>query len=252
MVRILIPALLLLIPTSFVFGAGFAKQSIFLSRSSVTEGESVLIHAVVSNNDPATFKGKLELRDKDEPIGTVPVSLESGKAIAVSVSWEPTAGKRTVSADLIDQEGTVLETMSESFTIEAKPKPKATTTAQTAATIESSEDIQNRIGGFSPQVQQATAPVFSTLDGVRNTIANTLDGQLKTANAKLGKIAGAEDENEGELPDTVGGFWLALWTVYFYILTVLRFLIGNAGIFYPAFALLFLYFLYKTFRRFRR
>lgn len=243
-------ALLLMLPTT-VFAASFAKQSIFLSRSSVMEGEVVLIHAVVSNDDPSLFKGSLVLRDGDDPIGTVPVSLESGKAIAVSVSWEPQAGKRTVYADLRNQQGEAVETMRETFMITAKPKPAATTTDQSAAAIESSKDIQDKIRSFSPGAGDAVAPVFSVIDSARNSAADMLDSQLKTAKARLGQVEGAQTQ-EGELPDTVGGFWLALWTLYLYVLTVLRFLVGNAALFYPVFAILFLYILYRSFRRFRR
>jgi hypothetical protein len=43
-----------------------------------------------------------------------------------------------------------------------------------------------------------------------------------------------------------------LYTIYFYILTLVRFVVGSAGVFYPVLALLFLYFLYRMFRRYRR
>ncbi len=239
---------------TFVFAASFAKQSIFLSRSSVTEGESVLIHAVVSNDESTTFKGSLVLRDGEEKVGTVPVTLESGKAIAVSVSWEPAAGKRTVHADLLNQSGEVVETMKESFTIAEKPKPVVKDDEEedlSAAAIESSKDIQNKIRSVSPGTSDAVAPVFTMIDGARSSAADVLDKQLILAKKKLGQVEGAQTE-EGALPETVGGFWLALWTLYLYVLTVLRFLIGNAAFFYPVFALLFFYLLYRTFRRFRR
>lgn len=236
---------------TLVFAASFAKQSIFLSRSTVTEGESVLIHAVVSNDESITFKGSLILRDGDEKIGTVPVTLESGKAIAVSISWEPAAGKRTVHADLLNQSGEVVETMKESFSIAEKPKPVTITSEQSAATIESSKDIQDKIRSVSPGTSDAVAPLFSMIDSVRSSAADVLDDQLTLAKKKLGQVEGAHTE-DGALPETVGGFWLALWTLYLYVLTILRFLIGNAAFFYPVFALLFFYILYRTFRRFRR
>ncbi|MEK7068342.1 MAG: hypothetical protein AAB964_00850, partial [Patescibacteria group bacterium] len=231
MMRIGVALALLMLPLA-AGAAGFAKQSIFLSRSSVTEGESVLIHAVVSNDASSIFKGTLVLRDGEEKIGTVPVSLEGGKAVAVSLSWEPAAGARTVSADLLDQEGKAVESMSETFTIKEKPKPIATTTVQSAATVESSEDIQEKIGSLSPGAQAATEPVFSAIDSARAKAAGALDNQLKIASAKLGTVQGAQTE-AGQLPDTASGFWLALWTLYFYFLTVARFLVGNAALFYP-------------------
>lgn len=250
-------AVALLMLPAFAMGAGFAKQTIFLSRSSVTEGEVVLIHAIVANDAQSPFAGTLILRDGEEEIGTVPVSLGAGEAFAGSVSWKPTAGKHTVSAELVDKAGAEQEKMSEDFTIKEKPKPAATTTQSgsgSAAAVQSSAGIQEQIGSFSPAAQSATAPVFGAIDSGRSKAADVLDNQLKLAKAKIGgDVQGAQTEaEEGQLPDTAGGFWLALWTVYFYLLTVLRFLIGNAAIFYPVFALALLYFMFKMFRRFRR
>ncbi len=257
LVRLCLLVCLLVSPLS-ALGAGFAKQSIFLSQSTVTEGESVLVHAVVANDAAAAFAGSLVIRDGDKKIGTVPVSLASGKAIAVSVSWEPPAGVRTVHADLLDSDGKQVETMSEAFTIKPKPEPapnqsSAGSNSQSAATIESSKGIQDKIDDLSPAAGAAAAPVFTAIDSGRNAAADVLDNQLRIAGAKVGDVQGAQDERpDGSLPDTANGFWLALWTLYFYLLTVLRFLVGNAAVFYPVFALLFFYLLFKTFRRFRR
>lgn len=260
MMRTAAVVVLLMLPT-LALGVGFAKQSIFLSKSSVTEGDTVLIHAVVANDAAGTFSGSLVLRDGEEKVGTVPVNLGAGEAFAGSVSWKPLAGKHTISAELVDKAGEPVEVMSESFTIKDPPSPKATEGQENLAAVETSADIQEQIGNLSPSVQSATAPVFSAIDSGRSRVADVLDNQLVIAKAKIGgDVEGAETEREegdlpaGEagLPDTVGGFWLALWTVYFYILTVLRFLVGNAGVFYPVFALALLYFVFKMFRRFRR
>lgn len=139
------------------------------------------------------------------------------------------------------------------FTLYIAPKPPPEAASSAAAAIESSAKIQEHIGAYAPAVQGATAPAFAWVDAARSAAADALDSQLATAGAKVGKAQGAYDEREeGELPDTVSGFWLALWTIYFYVLTVLRFLIGNAALFYPVFAVVVLYLIYKTFRRFGR
>src|SRR3989344_6188606 len=124
---------LLLLPT-VVFGvypevargAGFAKQSLFLSKSSVTEGDTVLVHAVVSNDTTTKFTGTLIFKDSDATIGNVPVSLDSGEANTFSVSWKPTAGNHTVEANLEDTSGAVVEQESATFTVAPPPPPKAT------------------------------------------------------------------------------------------------------------------------------
>ena len=57
---------------------------------------------------------------------------------------------------------------------------------------------------------------------------------------------------QNSVSNPAGSFWYVLQTLYFYLLTVLRFIVGSAGVFYPVVAILFLYFLWRMFRRFRR
>src|SRR3989344_4148677 len=93
-------------------GAGFAKQSLFLSKGSVTEGEVVLIHAVLQNEASTKFAGDLSFTDGGEKIGTVPVTLGAGEAQAASISWKPSAGAHKVVAELKSGTETV-ETLSQ-------------------------------------------------------------------------------------------------------------------------------------------
>lgn len=237
--------------------AGFANQSIFLSKSPVTEGESVRIYATVSNPASDTFKGSVLISENGETIGTMPLTLTTGGAQTVSVVWKPAAGSHTVKAALI-QDGTTAAETQQTFVVQEKPKPKpvATTepepTDQPAAAVESSAGIQESIQSISPAVGNASKPVFGALDSVREKIAGVADQQLATVEPKIskgqskGQVEGAQTEN------TQPWYWSIVWTIYFYILTLVRFLVGSAGIFYPVLAILFLYFLYRMFRRYRR
>lgn len=242
-----------LIAPSLVLGAGFAKQSIFLSRSSVTEGETVLIHATVNNDATAAFAGTMVFSEGSTKIGAVPVSLDPGEAGAVSVSWKPSAGSHTITADLKKGSDTV-ETESETFSIAAKPAPPSAQ-SQTAASVESSENIQKEIASFSPGTASAVAPAFTLIDSGRSQLSDIIDGQVATAKKNLGSkegtVLGANTVSEAKT-DPMGTLWFVLWTLYLYFLTVANFIIGNAGIFYPLLALLVLYFFWRLFTRSRR
>jgi hypothetical protein len=248
-------ALALLVPAA-ASAASFPQQSLFLSRSPVTEGEVVLIHTVVSNDAVSTFSGTLVLKDEDAKIGSVPLTLKSGEAQTASVSWKPlTPGSHTVAAELQTKDGTVVEKTSATFSIKEKPKPvtpvAAASSAQNAA-VGSSQDIQHSIGSVSPQVESALSPGFEFIDGARDKAADMLDAQLASAKPHIDKKPGTVEGSQTQLPDTAGGFMYALWLMWFYILTMLRFIIGNAGVFYPVAAAAFLYLLWRTFKRFRR
>lgn len=254
----LVPMSVLAVYPEVARGAGFASQSIFLSRSPVTEGESVRVYVTVSNPGADSFKGSVAVTEDGETIGTVPLTLATGGAQTVSVVWKPmTAGARTVKAALI-QDGTTAAETQQTFTIQEKPKPKPAATEapvdtdQSAAAVESSAGIQESIQSISPAAGNAAKPVFGAIDSARQSIANVADQQLANVAPKIskgqskGQVEGAQTEN------TQPWYWSIVWTIYFYILTLVRFLVGSAGIFYPLLAILFLYFLYRMFRRYRR
>lgn len=236
-----------------VFAAGFAKQSLFLSKSSVTEGETVLIHAVISNEAGTKFSGELVFKDGESKIGTAPVSLGAGEAQTASISWRPSAGTHGVTAELMN--GTeITEKQSATFVVAPKPVSVASASSQSAATVQSSQEIQQKIADLSPQAAQASAPLFTLIDSGRSGAADFVEAQITETKKKMGtepqsQVSGAQTER---LPDTVGGFWSALNAIYLYILMAFLFVISNAGIFYPLLAIAFLYCLYRLYKRFRR
>ncbi len=216
----------------------------------------MLIHAVVQNDSAAKFPGQVVIKDGEGKVGSVAVTLSPNEVLAVSVSWKPSAGSHTVTAQLEDSAGAVVQSESADFSIKAKPKPvvaKPAASSSEAAAVESSQDIQDKIGSLSPAAEGAVAPVFKVIDGGRESIAEVLDGQLLATKPKLtptpGVVAGA---NTIKAPEEKSWFWSILYTIYFYILTVLRFIVGSAGVFYPVVAVLFFLILWKTFKRFRR
>ncbi len=264
MKKLLFGLTLFLLPV-VVFGAGFAKQSLFLSKSSVVEGDTVLIHSSVSNDTTTKFAGTLVLKDSATVIGNVPVALAPGEAGTLSVSWKPSAGSHAGVAQLQAKDGTVVEEESAVFTIAAKPvpveKPSAFKENQPAAIVESSAGIQEGISRLSPAVAQGAQPVFAAIDSARSAAAEALDqgidyekGQIAKNNK--GQVLG-EQTDKASLDTTNTKNWTnTLWniidTLVLYILTIFRWFVGNAGIFYPAVALLFLWFLWKLYKRMRR
>ena len=238
--------------------AQFAPSALFLSKEAVVEGDTVLIHAVIQNDAVAKFPGNLVIRDGEEQVGSVPTTLAANEVRAVSVSWTPGPGSHTITAQLQDQGGTVVKSETKTFEVAAKPKPKAAAAASSkssnaAAAGESSADIQAKIDDLSPAAGGALAPVFRLVDGSRTAIADVLDSQIAKTKPKVaetpGVVAGADTI---KAPDQGSWFSSIFNTVYLYILTALRFVIGSAGVFYPLLAVVFLYTLWRMFKKFRR
>jgi hypothetical protein len=249
---------LLLLP-SLVFGAGFAKETVFLSQPEVTEGETVRVYAVVFNDATSTFAGSLVFKDGDAPIGSVAVTLAAREAQTGSVSWKPSGGAHDIVVELQDKAGKVAEKQDATFSIKKKPAPakQSGTSTQVAAAVESSNSIQEQIGNLSPAAESAAAPVFKLVDGGREAIADVLDSQIAKTKPKvtsipmpvLGEVEGAQTV---KTPEPGGWASSIFFTVYFYILTVLRFIVGSAGVFYPLLAVIFFFTLWRMYRRFRR
>ncbi len=255
---------LFLLP-SLVFAAGFAKQSLFLSKSSVTEGDTVLIHASVQNDTAAKFSGTLVFKDTATTIGTVPVSLAGGEAGTLSVSWKPGAGSHAVVAQLQDKSGASVEEESGTFTIAAKPIPVEKAPAfkdtQAAATVDSSAGIQEGISRLSPAVAQGAQPIFAAIDSGRAAAAEILDQGINYEKKQIfannkGQVLGDQSQkgsfDANKTKSWTNTLWTIIDTIVLYILTIFRYLVGSAGVFYPALAILFLWFLWRLYKRMRR
>ena len=253
---------------------GFApQQSLFLSKNSVTEGDTVVIHTTVNNDETDPFSGTMKFRDEAGSIGNTAVSLKAGEAGTVSISWEPSAGTHQITAELDSKTGTIVGTETESFTISPKPKPVPPATQSTTNTvastiplvpIDSSKNIQQSIADISPTAAKFSVPIFGAIDTGRKAAASALDNGIDWSKKQLIKT-----ETAGKKPgtkvatstDTVAGIdqtsilktlWTISATVALFMLSAFRYLVGNAGMFYPFLLILFFFFLWRLFRGMRR
>jgi hypothetical protein len=178
-------------------------------------------------------------------------AMLDGKSVPLHATVSATSSDILLSDTKL--EGAVPVTIT--FYIAPKPKPPAATTTQAAATIQSSQGIQDSIASVSPGAAGVVAPVFTLVDGGRQKVADVVETQLnsikKDLGADAGKVLGAEATKDAA-SNPMGTFWYILQTLYLYVLTVGLFLVSNAGVFYPIIAAAFLYALWRIFKRFRR
>lgn len=262
--RFAVAALLLFLAPEFALGAGFAKQSLFLSKSPVTEGEQVFVHAVVQNDAAVKFDGDLifSIKGQDgkkERIGSVAVLIAASGAQAASVSWTPPAGDQTVVAALTQKDGTVVEEEEATFSIAKKPTPVVVRTdpADTQS-VEPSDDVQAMISKFIPPISGLTEPVFTSIDTFRIKANSLINNGIAWSKNKIGgksagQVLGSATSKDNTTPkgilDTVI-FLAAMLSLY--VLSILKWMVTHTGVFYPAAAILFLFVLWKIFSSFRR
>lgn len=251
--------MLLCIP-SLTLAAGFAKQSMFLSQSSVAEGNTVLIYAVVENDSATSFTGALKFADQMGSIGSVPVSLAAGQAATVSVSWKPVVGPHAVVANLTTLTGQTVESDKASFVVHPAPPHSqvSTTTAMNdlvlnelsrpkdqTVSIQTSDALEQWIAHVAPPVANITAPVFSAVDSGRLAGAKKLGAGGTWAQDALSKAAVAP----GGWLNTL---WLISMTILLYLCSTLGYVLKNLGIFYPVIAFIFFYILWRIYKLMRR
>ena len=126
-----------------------------------------------------------------------------------------------------------------------------------AASVDSSAPVQKDIANLSPAAAQAAQPMFAVLDGFRSSMAGVLDSQLAITHTKLAgspqpSITNISATKDAAVANPWGTFWFVLYMLYFYALTIVRWIVGNAMVFYAVCVLLVLYILLRVFRWWRR
>ncbi len=228
--------------------AQFATQPLFLSRSPVAEGDTVLIYAMVSNNDSTKFTGSLAIKDAGGPIGTLSVVLGSGEAQALSVSWTPMAGTHTVTASLMSPDGSVVESESAVFVVDPRPGASAA-----SGGVGSSAPLEQDLANISPSLASTSHPLYATIAAARGAAAHALSQGIGGAEGQMnqGQVLGTSTQAAGTQGSTAT-FWSLLGTLVYYFLSALQYLVVNAALFYPFLAVLFIFTLWRVFRRMSR
>ncbi|HVY72886.1 MAG TPA: CARDB domain-containing protein [Candidatus Paceibacterota bacterium] len=256
-------ALLMLMPV-FASAATFAQSPIFLSSNPATEGEKVRVYVVVSNDTDVSFSGTVSITADSTKLGSPAVTLAAGAAQTVSVNWTPTAGDHTIISQLVANDGTAGQQISQKFTVERLPEPVDTSAKpKTTDGVETSAQIQQSIGNVSPAAEKYSAPVFKVIDSGRVFAANQLTKaidwskqQINTSSSKkvtpFVTSSSTDTKEKGGASGAAGTAWNIFATVVLYVLSVLLYIVGHAGVFYPILAVVFFYILWRCWKRYRR
>ncbi len=194
------------------------------------------------------------LADAPQPLQLSTKAQVEGESVPLDVTVSAQNEGVTLSPTKTD--GAVPVTFTLYIAAKPKPQPEPVLDPNAAAVVESSAGIQQSIGSVSPTAEQYAHPVFSTLDSARSSAADVLDHQLSSTRTRMGpdspgEVLGAEAvKNSRSHP--MGTAMYILNTLYFYLLTLLRFIVGSVGVFYPLLAVVFLYMLWRGFRMVRR
>ena len=165
--------------------AGFPSSAIWASKMSATEGETVVISAVVYNSDTSSLHGTIVFTGNGTRIDAREFELPTSGSQIHSIEWKPKAGEYRVAAVI---EGTssqvsARETSSILIHVSEPPPPSALQQAvQKAGSIASSS---------LPAVLGIAKSVFETIEPYRQKGVKSLEKYLKESR---------EDNNSNSKP----------------------------------------------------
>lgn len=218
--RIWIPSFLLILllvslPT-IVFAktipAGFPPQSIWVSKTTATAGETLEIFTVVHNGSDTALKGAVIFSVNEKRIGTRDFNLDAGTSELVSIEWKTTAGEQKLSATIEDAsaEGNGSIALSEQtsaiITVAiAEPPPSTIANAVNAA----SDIISETAKAATPVIQDALKTAYVKTEEFREQSIAQLEKYLgeTSASAVLGASSTATT-TLGSASSSIMGFTL--------------------------------------------
>jgi hypothetical protein len=180
---------------------GFPSQSLWLSKTSLTEGDSVQIFAPIYDSGTGKIQGDVVFLVDDTEIGSVRFSLDAGESKIASLSWSAKEGAHTVSAEIRNASGETPDaalslsrekTEPLSVSVAAAPPPAPAVAALRSA----GGALAAAVSAAAPAVSGAVEAAFSETEALRNGAKTALEASLAADTpASAGKVLGAETEN---------------------------------------------------------
>lgn len=170
--------------------AGFPSSSLWLSKTSLTGGESVIIYTVIYNSSDEPLTGALEFLVDGTSIGAKEVSAAPGTTQIVSREWTAAEGSHAFSARLTGANTEVAASFTGTTTVSVAPKPPPPESV--VKTVEAAAMLEQTIASTTPIVQNFASTTFATTESIRESAVKALE-KLASTTTK-GEVLGAADE----------------------------------------------------------
>jgi hypothetical protein len=186
--------LLFLLAPTFAFAAiqaGFPTAPLWLSKTDIIDGESIVIYTVLYNSSEESLTGDVEFLVDGELIGTKGVSAAAGTTQIVSEDWTAKEGSHAFSARLVGADAALTSTVTGTTTVSvaAKPPPPE----PVVKTIAAAGALEQAIASTTPVVQEFASTTFATTESIREKAVSALE-KLASSTAPQGEVLGAADE----------------------------------------------------------
>ncbi|MES2135354.1 MAG: hypothetical protein V4449_03890 [Patescibacteria group bacterium] len=237
--------------------AGIPEGNIWLSKRTLTEGESVRIFLPVYNASAVKISGDAVFSVDAIQVGTAHFELDVGNSTIVSSPWITTKGPHSITARL---EGAVdaktgteiaVSANTETLAVDVTERPPAPVLVQALASV--ADVAQNTAAALLPVVSSVAGAVFDQTEEIRKSAVVALENSLNGTDASSdttapqGLVLGAETYRAPDLGNglVASAITAPASTGFMRILqSILLFLISYVWIFYPLLILILLAILY--------
>lgn len=168
--------------------AGFSSAPLWLSKTELTEGDSVTILTPLYNSSTKKISGDVVFTVDEKTIGTASFELGPGEAKIVSVIWKETAGTHSVKARIentIDdaKQAAALsgsETTAISISVaSAPPAPAAVQALSSVAAV-----AESSASAAAPVVASVAGAVIDKTEEIRKAAVASLENSLTGTDSK--------------------------------------------------------------------
>lgn len=163
--------------------AGFAPNSIWVSSTHITAGNTISIFTVVYNSSEVPLAGDVGFTVDGKPVGTRNFSIKAGETQIESTPWTAVAGTHSVFARIekisnadTSASASVLNQTTDTITISVAEAPPPSPTAQAVASVTSV--IQTVLASSTPVITNAAQKIYEVTEDARKSAVSALEKQL--------------------------------------------------------------------------
>lgn len=199
MVRLFILLLLAFPALTFAdtIPAGFPSTPLWLSKTALTEGDSVTIHTVVFNSSTSSLSGSVVFLVDGAILGSKTFSVSPGTNELVSYPWTAKQGSHQFSARLDGVSGasdslSSTATATTTVSVLAPPPPPESVTK----TVEAANAVSETVQTATPIITNIASSTFATTEGIRESAVAALEKLASSTTHTTkpeGEVLGAED-----------------------------------------------------------
>src|SRR3989344_719123 len=226
--------------------AVFPPQSIWVSNTKATAGDTVEIFTVVYNGSGEKLNGTVVFTIDGEKVGAKEFELAEGASVLVSVAWKASAGEHGIAAALEDtsRELAQKETAAITITVAEPPPPPPLVNAAVTA----SEVLSNAAQVATPVVAEIANTAYQLIEHLRKDAISRLEqvaspSPSASAQREQGTVLGTSTNTS-----TSENIPSSLSQIKQVAAAAALFALNSKGVFYPLFLLSLFGLLYLLFR----